>query len=120
PGRRVRFDAKDGRQVGPRVSTGESGCRSGSRLRTLLPSHSRRHYVSIAGVLLRRVFPLLLVPLVLAGCGGGARPNILLIVFDTSRADRFPFDGYARPTAPNLKALASEGAVYTQAFSPAP
>jgi arylsulfatase A-like enzyme len=70
--------------------------------------------------LLRRVFPLLLAPLLLAGCGEGARPNILLIIFDTSRADRFPFDGYARPTAPNLKAIASEGVVYTQAFSPAP
>ena len=71
-------------------------------------------------VLLRRVFPLLLVPLIFIGCGESARPNILLIIFDTSRADRFPFDGYARPTAPNLKSIASEGAVYTQAFSPAP
>jgi len=70
--------------------------------------------------LLRHLFPLLLLPFLLAGCGEGVRPNILLIIFDTSRADRFPFDGYDRPTAPNLKAIAAEGAVYTQAFSPAP
>ena len=56
----------------------------------------------------------------LAACGAPARPNILLVVIDTARADRFPFDGYDRPTAPRLAALAREGAVFTQAFSPAP
>lgn len=56
----------------------------------------------------------------LTTCGPAARPNVLLIVIDTARADRFPFDGYARPTAPALTALAHEGAVYTEAFSPAP
>ena len=58
--------------------------------------------------------------LLLAGCGESARPNVLLIIFDTARADRFPFDGYSRPTAPNLMTIAAEGVVYTQAFSPAP
>src|SRR5437867_10742858 len=53
-------------------------------------------------------------------CGHPAHPNILLVVIDTARADRFPFDGYGRPTAPILTALAREGAVYTEAFSPAP
>ncbi len=59
-------------------------------------------------------------PLLLAGCGERARPNVLLIIFDTARADRFPFDGYTRPTTPNLMPIAAEGVVYTQAFSPAP
>ena len=59
-------------------------------------------------------------PLLLAGCGESARPNVLLIIFDTARADRFPFDGYTRPTTPNLMPIAAEGVVYTQAFSPAP
>jgi len=71
-------------------------------------------------VLLRRVLLLVALPLALARCGESERPNIVLIILDTARADRFPFDGYARPTAPNLEALAKEGAVYTQAFSAAP
>src|SRR6266850_923243 len=79
-----------------------------------------RRDATILGDLLRRALLLLALPLALAGCGDSARPNILLIIVDTARADRFPFDGYARPTAPNLQVIAREGAVYTHAFSPAP
>jgi arylsulfatase A-like enzyme len=61
-----------------------------------------------------------LAALPLAGCGGSARPNVLLVVIDTGRADRFSFDGYARQTSPEIAILASEGAVYEQARSPAP
>lgn len=71
-------------------------------------------------ILLWRSFLAVLLPVFLAGCGEGPRPNILLIVMDTARGDRFPWSGYPRPTAPHLEALAKEGAVYTQAFSPAP
>jgi len=56
----------------------------------------------------------------LAGCGQGSRPNIVLVVIDTARADRFSFDGYARQTSPQIAALASEGAIYGQAITPAP
>jgi arylsulfatase A-like enzyme len=80
----------------------------------------RRAGVTIRGALLRRAVLMALAPLALVGCGPAARPNILLVVIDTARADRFPFDGYERPTAPALTALAGEGAIYTQAFSPAP
>jgi len=72
------------------------------------------------GILLRRSLLLVLAGLALAGCGESRRPNVLLIIIDTARGDRFPFGGYARPTAPNLEVIAREGAVYTQAFSPAP
>jgi len=68
----------------------------------------------------RAAFLLALTSLGAMSCGHPARPNILLVVIDTARADRFPFDGYGRPTAPVLTALAREGAVFTQAFSPAP
>ncbi|HEU4402873.1 MAG TPA: sulfatase [Candidatus Polarisedimenticolia bacterium] len=57
---------------------------------------------------------------VTVGCGVPARPNILLLVIDTARADRFPFNGYERPTAPAMAALAREGTVYGATFSPAP
>ncbi len=72
------------------------------------------------GILFRRSLLLVLAVLALAGCGESRRPNVLLIIIDTARGDRFPFGGYARPTAPNLEVVAREGAVYTQAYSPAP
>ncbi len=56
----------------------------------------------------------------LAGCGRGSRPNIVLVVIDTARADRFSFNGYARQTSPEIAALGSEGAIYGQAWTPAP
>jgi arylsulfatase A-like enzyme len=56
----------------------------------------------------------------LTACGFARSPNILLVVIDTARADRYPFHGYERPTAPVLEALAREGIVFTRAFSPAP
>jgi arylsulfatase A-like enzyme len=61
-----------------------------------------------------------LASLPLPGCGGGPRPNVLLVVIDTGRADRFSFNGYARQTSPEIAILASEGAVYEQARTPAP
>jgi arylsulfatase A-like enzyme len=61
-----------------------------------------------------------LTALLLAGCAGASRPDILLVVLDTTRADRLQSGGYERPTSPNLAALAREGAVYTKTFSPAP
>lgn len=61
----------------------------------------------------------ILAPVFAAGCGG-ARPNVLLVVIDTARADRFSFAGQARQTAPEIASLASEGAIYEQARTPAP
>jgi len=56
----------------------------------------------------------------LSACGSGGRPNVLLVVIDTARADRFSFDGYARQTSPQIAGLASEGTIYEQAYTPAP
>ncbi len=64
--------------------------------------------------------PLAALGLLLAGCGQGGRPNVLLVVIDTARADRFSFDGYARQTTPEIASLASEGAIYERAYTPAP
>src|SRR5215813_14923310 len=75
---------------------------------------------TMPAVLLKRAILKAFLLLALTGCAGSEHPNILLIVFDTARGDRFPFNGYERPTAPNLSAIAREGVVYTHAFSPAP
>ena len=49
----------------------------------------------------------------------GARPNVLVIVMDTVRADHLSLYGYERDTSPNLKALAQDSVVYTRAQSAA-
>jgi len=45
------------------------------------------------------------------------RPNVLLIVLDTVRADRLSLYGYARPTTPFLAKLGVQSVVFTQAVS---
>ena len=45
------------------------------------------------------------------------RPNVLLIVLDTVRADHLSLYGYARRTSPNLEALAKEGVWFRNAVS---
>jgi len=55
-----------------------------------------------------------------AGCGAGQRPNVVLIVLDTARADRFAWSDGGRDMAPRLAALARDATVYTAAWSPAP
>lgn len=48
------------------------------------------------------------------------RPNIVLIVLDTVRADHLSVYGYARDTTPNLAALATDAIVFERALAPAP
>ena len=45
-------------------------------------------------------------------------PNVVVILVDTTRADRLSCYGHARQTTPRLDALARESMVYTQAISP--
>jgi arylsulfatase len=56
------------------------------------------------------------------GCGGAdgagaARPDVLLIVIDTLRADHLGSYGYALPTSPRIDALAAEGVLFERAIS---
>jgi hypothetical protein len=46
-------------------------------------------------------------------------PDVVLLVLDTTRADRLGAFGYERPTTPNLSALAEQATLYTDAVSPA-
>ncbi len=62
-----------------------------------------------------------LAALCLAGaCAPGEepRPNVVLIVVDTLRADRLPFHGASRDNAPFLDELAGRSLVFENAWSP--
>lgn len=48
-----------------------------------------------------------------------ARPNVLLIVMDTTRADRCSIGGYERPTTPRLAEFAKDGVTFRDAWTPA-
>ena len=65
-----------------------------------------------AGVWLRRSAPAPIAP--------AARPNVLLITLDTTRADRIGSYGYAAAATPNLDRLAAAGVRFEQALAPAP
>ena len=59
----------------------------------------------------------------LSGCRKqprGRRPNIILIVVDTLRADHVGCYGYQRDTTPNIDRLAREGILFRNAISAAP
>jgi arylsulfatase A-like enzyme len=47
-------------------------------------------------------------------------PNVLVIVVDTLRRDHLSTYGYTRPTSPRIDRIASQGAVFEKAFTPAP
>jgi arylsulfatase A-like enzyme len=46
-----------------------------------------------------------------------ARPNVVLVVIDTLRADHLPFYGYRSLTAPFLSDLAAQGVVFESCYS---
>lgn len=45
--------------------------------------------------------------------------NIVLITYDSLRADHCGYMGYKRDTTPNLDAMAEEGISFTNAIAPA-
>jgi len=47
-------------------------------------------------------------------------PNVVVVVFDTLRADHVSAYGYARPTSPNIDRLAREGVLFENTMAPAP
>lgn len=67
---------------------------------------------------MRTFLPRLLLPLFVVSCGAPPepeaprRPNVLVVVIDTLRADRVGAYGYGRDTSPVLDRLAREGALF--------
>ncbi len=45
-------------------------------------------------------------------------PNLVLVVLDTARADRFSAYGYAAPTTPEMDRLATQGVLFERAIAP--
>ena len=56
----------------------------------------------------------LVLPVLSFACGDSraARPDVIVIVVDTLRADRLSAYGYERPTSPFMQQLAAEGALF--------
>ena len=50
----------------------------------------------------------------------GERPNLILLVIDTQRADHLSLHGYSRPTSPNLDRFAGQGWTFDNATASAP
>ncbi len=56
------------------------------------------------------------------GCDGGppSKPNLILVLVDTLRADHTSVYGYERDTTPSLRRIAEEGLVFRSHFANAP
>jgi arylsulfatase A-like enzyme len=52
--------------------------------------------------------------------GGGELFNVVIVTFDTTRADRIGYHGYERGRTPTLDALARDGVAYLRCYTPAP
>jgi arylsulfatase A-like enzyme/Tfp pilus assembly protein PilF len=55
-----------------------------------------------------------------AGCGAGERWNVVLVTFDTTRADHIGCYGNDKVATPNVDALARHGVMFRQAVTPVP
>lgn len=68
----------------------------------------------------KRFLFLLLVLLLFTGCAEPPRHNVVLVTFDTTRADRFSSYGDDRIHTPVVDGLATDGILFEQAFSAVP
>jgi arylsulfatase A-like enzyme len=50
----------------------------------------------------------------------GSHPNVIVLVMDTTRRDRFGLYGYGKPTTPNIDALGPTSEVFDRAWTTAP
>ncbi len=63
------------------------------------------------------VLTVFLVVLAISSCARHPRPNVVVIVIDTLRADRLPFYGYPKDTMPFLNGLAPTSTVFEKAYA---
>jgi arylsulfatase A-like enzyme len=55
-----------------------------------------------------------------AACGRSPKPNVVLVTIDTLRADYLGCYGHARPTSPNLDALAADAVLFEKVLCQSP
>src|SRR5262245_218013 len=55
-----------------------------------------------------------------ASTAASSKPNVLLVTFDTTRADYLSCYGHAGNTTPTIDAIAREGIRYANCYTPAP
>ncbi len=68
----------------------------------------------------RAAFVLALLSALPACTRGGGEPSLLLVTFDTTRADRLSCYGAGSPITPNVDALAARGVLFEDASTPVP
>jgi arylsulfatase A-like enzyme len=78
------------------------------------------HLPLVLALLLIAVMVLPALPAVAIGAKQDGRPNIVLIVMDTTRFDRLSAYGHDRQTTPALDQIASEGVLFTRAYAASP
>ncbi len=68
------------------------------------------------------IYSLLLIIAVLSGCGikKEAKPNLLLITLDTTRADHLGCYGYEKAQTPHIDAMAAKGVLFERAYCNVP
>src|SRR5215470_1648026 len=74
---------------------------------------------------MRRALSISALALLALSCGGGkpapvAKPNLVLVTLDTTRADHLGCYGDARAATPNIDRIAAEGVLFDQAIAVAP
>ena len=94
--------------------------------RATRPGPARRAVITAAlaaAVLVISALPKAMPRMEPAGAGKaqapGDKPNVILVVLDTVRADHLSVYGYARRTTPNLEHFANDAFVYRRALAPA-
>jgi arylsulfatase A-like enzyme len=105
-------------------------CGAGYRLRraVTLPARNWPRKVSLVAALILALTPPLVlwqwrqaaIPAPPAGPARSDAANLVLIVLDTVRADRFGLYGHSRPTTPAIDAWAKQGMTFDLAYSAAP
>ena len=65
-------------------------------------------------------FSMLVLLLVAADCRKANSPNVIFVIWDTTRVDHLTPYGYARDTTPNLSLISENAIVFENSFSAAP